>query len=201
MAQDEVVQEMWYSYSRKQESGDGEGAKDNGMEQRLCPIGDAPVGEFLSSSDGQTIFLSSPIFDGPVTQPRDKANEKGSGRGGGQRRSSNVFVSHNEVSGIAHRLVMVSPRLSSTEKVGHRIRLRDNLSGQQVTLISSLTILLQTKLPFCTSVRQLLEIQRFASSSGKMSGFLVIFAVVNGSHVLLSGSWPLHSEDGFVYPS
>lgn len=27
MAQDEVVQEMWYSYSRKQESGDGEGDK------------------------------------------------------------------------------------------------------------------------------------------------------------------------------
>lgn len=59
LAQDDIVQEMWYSCSIKQESGDGEGAKDNGLEQRLFVIGDAAFGEFLSNSDGQTIFLSS----------------------------------------------------------------------------------------------------------------------------------------------
>lgn len=39
---------------------------------------------------------------------------------GGQRSNSHLFMGHSEVSRWAQRLVMMSPRLNTAEKVGHR---------------------------------------------------------------------------------
>lgn len=51
----------------------GEGARDNGMEQRLCPVGDEATGEFLSVGSLQTIFLSSVCLHWPSSMTKGRS--------------------------------------------------------------------------------------------------------------------------------
>ena len=62
--------------------------------------------------------------------------------GEGDEAEAVTCVSHSKVSGMALRLVMTSPSKGRVQGM----RLGDNVSDQQVTLITSLTILLEVSL-------------------------------------------------------